>query len=422
MLRCYLSRNTDLSVLERKLIGQLFFRIAEVLDIQDEDVVCIIDFYVRKSPTEPGGIFTLTETGPYTIKLANIVVEPRIYRPSPLEQMGQSLAHEMIHLKQRLRDGLTVHVGKSTSYYSFKGQTFFVDGLSTEERSELPFEKETHALAGEVYERAVEVKSQTALVTTTSHAQNGDRLEAALLNAGYDRVGQQAPDDFVDLLEHLECVRGRMGQSGVDLPKQLESIQEARQQASRDEQRRQELQKAVWAAARKVAKHATPPVMEGDLAACRHEDIVELRLALENHDQWGLARVSSLLGEIRKGAERLGKIVEKVKFMSNAMIAHKEAALGRLRRNGKRYRKGDKVYIINRSMQGPYYFEGRATVIRLVGVGGRYLVDFGNGTPVQRIIHDEAQENLGHEIDRLNRETNQRNGLRDPGSGISTGA
>jgi hypothetical protein len=378
VIRCYLSRNTDLSVLERRLFGQLFFRIAEVLDIQDEDVVCIIDFYVRKSPTEPGGIFTLTETGPYTIKLASMVVEPRIYRHSPLEQMGQSLAHEMIHLKQRLRDGLTVHVGKSSSYYAFKGQTIFVDGLNAEERSDLPFEKEAHALAGKVYERAVEMKSQNALVTTTSHAQNGDGLEAALLYAGYDKVGQQASDDFVDLLEHLECVRGRNRPAGGG--KQL-----------------REQEKAVFAAARRVAKHAETPAMGGDLAFCVHKDIAELKLALDNHDQWAMARGTLLMSELNKSIEEFKRT------RLDPLMNNMKKAQERRRREGKCYRKGDKVNIINRSMHSPYYFEGCATVIRRVSVGGPYFVDFGNG-PVQRFINDKAQENLGNEIDRLNRE------------------
>lgn len=69
------------------------------------------------------------------------------------------------------------------------------------------------------------------------------------------------------------------------------------------------------------------------------------------------------------------------------------------------YRAGDQVAIINRTLGGKFFLEGRATVV-VCRDEERALVDFGDGHPVERFIdvsiHGMADDELRDHIAMLN--------------------
>lgn len=124
--------------------------------------------------------------------------------------------------------------------------------------------------------------------------------------------------------------------------------------------------------------------------------MLDFELVQEFFERRRLARQNKRMSKIKSDYEEFNRT-------AYDLLRKMEQALERQRREGKRYRKGDRVHIVKKNFNGPYYFEGRATVIRPTGVGGRHLVDFDSGILVERFIIDKAQENLGNELDRLNR-------------------
>jgi hypothetical protein len=69
-----------------------------------------------------------------------------------------------------------------------------------------------------------------------------------------------------------------------------------------------------------------------------------------------------------------------------------------------KFRKGQKVYIINSTMGGTFIVEGQATIVRrILDVDSQYLVDFGDGFgPVERFVDPLAQDNPAEFVAHLN--------------------
>lgn len=168
-MRCFIQNNKTVPKSERTFLGRLFFKIAEVLKIKEDNIVCQIEFYNRETPLEPAGAFNNVETNPYLIKLANLFSEPTYWRrfedvlgdeyirgASMREKMGKTLAHEMIHLKQSLRDGLTAVDDDDDGYIMFRGERFTLDDIKVDpSMRHLPFEQEAYARMHEVYRNAL---------------------------------------------------------------------------------------------------------------------------------------------------------------------------------------------------------------------------------------------------------------------------
>ncbi len=69
------------------------------------------------------------------------------------------------------------------------------------------------------------------------------------------------------------------------------------------------------------------------------------------------------------------------------------------------FKKGDKVNIINSTMSGTFFLEGRATIVRAVpGVDCQYVVRFDSDKQtVERFVDPAAQDSrVGAYIERLN--------------------
>lgn len=69
----------------------------------------------------------------------------------------------------------------------------------------------------------------------------------------------------------------------------------------------------------------------------------------------------------------------------------------------RKFRKGERVYILNCTISGRFFIEGEATVLRAVDdVAQQYVVSFDDGIAVERFIDVEAQDDPAGMVARLN--------------------